>query len=218
MKLTIFNGSPRGKNSNSAILAKWIMEGADIECEEVYLAKIKEHELYAQKFAESDIDLLIFPLYTDSMPGITAAFIEELQPYAGRMEGKKLGFIVHSGFPEAYHSRHIERYLIRLAEKLGADYIGTAVMGSSEGTRLTPESYQNKKRERFKRLGESMIKNGAFDVTTLGELARPEKIKGAELTLYKTAQRLGILSMYFKILLKKNNVHKSSFARPYANE
>ncbi len=222
MKLTVFNGSPRGKNSSTSVLAKWIAEGAGratkIEYEEVYLAKTPEHGAYAKKFAESDISLITFPLYTDSMPGIVAAFITELQPFAGKMKGRKLGFEVHSGFPEAEHSRHVEKYLVRLAEILGADYIGTIVMGMSESTRMAPEAHQTKKRERFAKLGESMIKEGTFDSVTLKELARPEKLAGFTLLLYKFAASTGFLSMYFKSLLRKNNALKDSFARPYENE
>ena len=222
MKLTIFNGSPRGKSSNTSVLAKWIAEGAGraarIEYEEVYLAKTGEHGAYVKKFAESDISLITFPLYTDSMPGIVTAFIGELQPFTGKMKGKKLGFEVHSGFPEAEHSRHVEKYLVRLAEILGADYIGTIVMGTSEPIRFIPESSQAKKRERFAKLGESMIREGAFDGETLKELARPEKLTGFILVMYRFAVLTGVISMYFKSLLKKNKALKDSFARPYEDE
>ncbi len=222
MKLTVFNGSPRGRNSNSSVLSKWIAEGAAgaerIDHEEVYLVKTKEHGLYAKKFAETDIALIIFPLYTDSLPGIVAAFIEELAPFTGKMQGRKLGFVVHSGFPEACHSRYVEKYLVRLTELLGADYMGTAVMGTSEPTRLMPESYQTKKRERFAKLGESMIKEGTFDSVTLKELARPERLTDFTLLMYKFAVATRLPSMYFKSLLKKNNALKDSFARPYVSE
>lgn len=222
MKLTVFNGSPRGKNSNSAVLSKWIVEGAStaakVEYEEVYLVKTQEHGSYVKKFAEADIALITFPLYTDSMPGIVTAFIGELQPLAGKMKGKKLAFEVHSGFPEAYHSRHVEKYLVRLAEILGCDYVGTVIMGNGEPTRLMPESSQMKKRDRFVRLGESMIKEGIFDSATLKEIAHPEMIKGPMVVFYKIAAATGLLSMYFKILLKQNNALKNSFARPYESE
>lgn len=219
MKLTIFNGSPRGRKSNSAILSKWIAEGAvrsgQLEYEEVYLANIDEHKSYVKKLTESDFALLIFPLYTDSMPGIVAAFIEELEPLKGMMKGKKLGFVVHSGFPEACHSRYVEKYLVRLAEILGADYAGTAVMGGSEGTRLTPEAQQQKKREKFARLGGSMIVDGVFDSSVLKELARPEKFTGPALLLCKAVVSTGLINMYFKSMLKKNSALENSFARPY---
>ncbi len=222
MILTIFSGSPRGKNSNSAVLSKWIAEGADnvakVECEELVLAKTQEHGLYAKKFSETDIALIVFPLYTDSLPGIVVAFIEQLAPYTGKMQGKKLGFVVHSGFPEAYHSRHVEKYLVRLTGLLGADYVGTVVMGTSESTRLMPESYQKKKRERFVRLGESMMKDGTFDIPTLKELANPEKLAGPKLLFYKAAAATGIFNTYFKTLLKQNNALKKSYARPYESE
>jgi multimeric flavodoxin WrbA len=252
MKLTIFNGSPRGKNSNSAVLTKWIAQGAAeaeraagetgetervtgeigdkersagetsgtvrVEYEELFLVKTQEHKSYAKKFEESDISLLVFPLYTDSMPGIVAAFIEELASLAGKMQGKKLGFVVHSGFPEACHSRYVEKYLVRLTGILGADYAGTAVMGSSEPTRMIPESKQQKKGELFARLGRSIVREGSFDKATLYELAPLEKLTGLTLLIYKMGSATGLFKIFFRSLLKQNNTIKTSFARPYEGE
>jgi|LSQX01.2.fsa_nt_gb hypothetical protein len=222
MKLIIFNGSPRGKKSNASVVAKWITEGAaraaDIEHEQVYLANTKEHHIYVNKLLESDMALITFPLYTDSMPGIVAAFIEELQPFAGKLKGKKLGFEVHSGFPEAYHSRHVERYLVRLTQILGTDYLGTIIKGESEAMRLMPESMQKKSMGLYNRLGESMVTDGTFDSGALAKLAKAEKLSGLTLVIYKLADRIGLLSMYFKNALKKNNMLENSYARPYESK
>ncbi len=74
------------------------------------------------------------------MPGIVKAFIESLAPFKDRPDNPPLGFLVQSGFPEAAHSRFVERYLQKLAQRLGSPYLGTIVKGGAEGTRIMPEN------------------------------------------------------------------------------
>ena len=88
-----------------------------------------------QAFAGAECVLLGFPLYTDAMPGMVKHFIEALEPLAGRKDNPSLGFLVQSGFPEGLHSRYVERYLEKLAERLGCPYLGTIVKGNGEGVR-----------------------------------------------------------------------------------
>lgn len=219
MKCIVFNGSPRGEKSNSAVLAKWMLESvrsnSSITTQEVYLRNIQKHEEFAAKIMDADISLVIFPLYTDSMPGIVTAFIEKLQPYIGKMSGKKLGFVVHSGFSEANHSRFVEKYLIGLTKLLGADYMGTAVLGGSEPIRLMPDSMQKKTKELFNRLGESMINEGAFESDAIKKLVRVEKLTGFQLMAHKILAKTGLLNIYWNSELKKNHAYERRFARPY---
>lgn len=219
MKLNVFNGSPRGKNSNSAVIVKWILEKAwsnpEIEVEEIYLNKTEEHESNAVKIMDSELTLIIFPLYTDSMPGIVTAFFEKLQPYIGKMKGKKLGFVVHSGFPEAHHSRFVERYLIWLVKVLDATYMGTVVFGGSEPVRLMPESMQRKKKACFNKIGESMLSEGRFDSASVKKLAGFEKLSGVNLVMNKIMSSTGIANLYWDSELKKNHAFEKRFAQPF---
>ena len=141
MKLALFNGSPRYKKSNSKILLEHFLKGYNrINPEQVpvhYLARYKEEETYRIAFQQADAVLIIFPLYTDSMPGIVKQFFEslvasEIQP------GKKIGFIVQSGFPEAVHSIYVERYLKKLTQRLKGEYLGTVIKGGVEGIQIMP--------------------------------------------------------------------------------
>jgi multimeric flavodoxin WrbA len=222
MKLTAFNGSPRGKNSNSAILLKWILEGAksaaDIEIEEILLSRTEEHEANAAKMLNSELTMIIFPLYTDSMPGIVANFFEKLQPYIGKMSGRKLGFVVHSGFPEAHHSRFIEKYLARLTELLDAEYMGTVVFGGSEPVRLMPESMLRKKKACFSKIGETMLTEGQFDSKSMKKLAGSEKLSPLSILLNKFMVMCGVSNMYWNSELKKNNAFENRFAQPFVKD
>lgn len=220
MKLTIFNGSPRGKNSNSGIIADWLLEGAgdrpDINAEVVVLNRIEEQEHNAVIFSESDISLVVFPLYTDCMPGIVASFFEKLQPYTGKLAGRKIGFVVHSGFPELHHSRYVEQYLIRLAKILDITYMGTVIIGNSESIRHVPESTNSDKRALFNKLGRELASKGMFDWSVIRQFGDMEKLTGFTLLVFKIITRTGIMNSHWKNDLKRNNAYKNSFARPYA--
>jgi multimeric flavodoxin WrbA len=219
MKCTVFNGSPRGEKSNSSVIIRWLLESAvnfpDVSTEAVLLRKTEQHEEYAAKMWESDISIIIFPLYADSMPGLVSAFIEKLQPYLGKMAGKKLGFVIHSGFSEAHHSRYIERYAVWLAQALDADYMGTAIYAGSEATRFMPDKMQKKKKALFNRIGESMFSEGIFDGKAVKKLVRTESLSGFKLLMYKILAKTDILNFYWNSELKKNKAYDNRFARPY---
>jgi NAD(P)H-dependent FMN reductase len=221
MKCCIFNGSPRGKNSNSSVIIRWLLENVSsdpsISTEEFSLANTAEHKAYAAQMAEADVSVIVFPLYADSMPGIVAAFIEELCPYTGKMKGKKLAFEVHSGFLEANHSRYVEKYLQQLSRLLGADYMGTIITGDSEAIRLMPDTMQKKRKALYNKIGESIFKNGIFDSKSAIKLVRTEKLTGLRRLLYKTVLTTRFANMYWDSELKKNNAYEKRLARPYSD-
>ena len=78
MQLTVFNGSPRGRKSNSKIILDQFLSGFETtpgnSYELHYLNRLKETEHFVQAFAEADTVLLTHPLYTDAMPAIVKAF------------------------------------------------------------------------------------------------------------------------------------------------
>ena len=137
MRLTVFNGSPRGKGSNTKFLLEHFLNGFMTtdgnSYEMVYLNRLKDSDKFIKFFQEAEQVLLAFPLYTDAMPAMVKTFIESLEPLCGREGNPDIGFIVQSGFPEAIHSRYIERYLEKLAIRLGCRYIGTVIKGGVEG-------------------------------------------------------------------------------------
>ena len=137
MKLTIFNGSPRGMKSNTKILMEHFINGLntikkDRDINIYYLKEIKNNDLFVKEFENSEYIIIAFPLYTDSMPGIVKYFIDKLIDVNPGKTNCKIGFVVQSGFPETAHSRYVERYLEKFSVRIGAEYLGTIKYDTSQ--------------------------------------------------------------------------------------
>ena len=80
MKPVIINGSPRNKKSNSRILIGEFLKGyytVDKDPVEIcYLADPKQRIAAVDAFRNNEQILVIFPLYTDCMPGIVKEYFE----------------------------------------------------------------------------------------------------------------------------------------------
>ncbi|HOT90290.1 MAG TPA: NAD(P)H-dependent oxidoreductase [Anaerolineae bacterium] len=216
-RLTVFNGSPRGAKGNTPLLLEHVMQGftaaGNRTAEMFHLVRQNELESYREMFAAAEAVLVGFPLYTDAMPGIVKAFIEALEPLRGRAGNPPLGFLVQSGFPESLHLRYVERYLAKLATRLGCPYLGTIVKGGCESVRLMPEILNRKLFAQLFELGKQLGETGQFDMARLQKLARPERYPG-----YMKPAIEGMLlffSVYWSNQLKENGVYEQRSARPY---
>jgi len=219
MRLVVFNGSPRRGNSNTKVLMDRFLAGFEAaegnSHETIYLQPVKDVEIRVESFKSADCVLVAFPLYADAMPALVKAFIEALAPLLGREGNPAVGFIVHSGFPEAFHSRYVERYLEKLARRLGCSYLGTVIKCGSEGIQTMPESMTRKLFERFLLLGKRFGETGAFDEQIRRELARPERFRGFGVLMAKLM--MGIFANhYWNPQLKANGAFDRRFARPYS--
>ncbi len=221
MKLAIFNGSPRGTTGNSALIIDWLTEGMktrqDIISEVYLLNRLRDHERFVKVLKESDIAIIVFPLYTDAMPGITMAFFERLEDLKGTLNSLKLGFVVHSGFPEACQSRHVEKYLEWLTGYLGAQYLGTAIMGNSEGMKVMPPSMTQGKRSLFAELGRGIALGTSFASALLKKLSGKERLSRSAILGYKLLSLTGLTNWYWNSQLKRNKAYDKRFAKPYAD-
>jgi NAD(P)H-dependent FMN reductase len=222
MKLTIFNGSPRGKKSNTEILMSHFIRGftSDGENQEnqadiAYLVHIKKTDQHVKMFAEAQRVILAFPLYTDAMPGIVKHFIEQLELLCGKKNSFDMGFLVQSGFPEAHHSRFIEKYLEKLAARLGGNYLGTVVKGGVESIRIQPPYMTKKLFSAFYRLGYHFSKTGAFHREIIRSLAKREHLSGFARFFYKLLALTGFTNFYWNSQLKENNAYNQRFNKPY---
>ncbi len=215
MKLTVFNGSPRGKGSNTKTILEHFLNGfmttGGNTYEVVYLVHIKDSDNFIKLFEEAEQVLLAFPLYIDAMPALVKTFIESLEPLCGRKSNPDIGFIVQSGFPEPIHSRYVERYLKKLAVRLGCRYKGTVIKGGVEVIRATPNWMNKGLFKSFFKLGKTFGTTGEFNAQIMRQLLKPEKLSKWHFRFFKLTGD----KFYWDKLLKKNNAFEKRFTKPY---
>ena len=220
--LVLLNGSPRGERSTSMKMLVRVAEGwqrgGGQKPEVLHLAHRAGFDRAVKAFAEADTLLLGMPLYTDAMPALVKSYIEALQPRTAMAEGENpaLGFLVQSGFPEASHSRPLERYLQKLARRFGSRYVGTIVRGGGESLQMMPDCANEKLWARLRTLGEQLAREGHFGAEVLRTVAGVERMSALTLVLAKLAVHLPIVNFYWNGMLKKNGAWQRRFAAPYA--
>ena len=221
-RLTVFNGSPRGAKGNTLILLGKYLQGfmshAGKNSELLHINHLMDLDRQVEAFKEAECVLLGFPLYTDAMPGMVKRFVEALEPLKGRPDNPPIGFLVQSGFPEAAHSRYVERYLEKLAGRLGSPYLGTIVKGGAEGIQTMPENMTRKLYERMTELGRRFAGTGRLDPHLLRQLGKPERYPAYLAPAFKLFTRLPIASFHWDNQLKQNNAYEVRFARPFITE
>ncbi len=217
MKLAIFNGSPRGKNSNTSVLIQNFRKGFEANGGEIvsYDLLIRENRLEEQleNFRKADCIFIAFPLYVDSLPGMVKKFIEEVGEFDGT--NKNIFFLVHSGFPEAVHSRAVKKYLTFLAKQWKMNLLGIIVKPGSEGIRMRPEKANQKLFGQFQQLGRSLARNKTLDINILQQLEKPFKFPKFILLIFSLLKPTGIFDRYWNMKLKENDAYKNRFAAPY---
>jgi NAD(P)H-dependent FMN reductase len=220
--LLLLNGSPRGERSNSMKMLARVAEGWERagggRPETLHLARKADFDRAIAAFAATDVVLLGLPLYTDSMPALVKAYIEALAPRAVARAGganPRFGFLVQSGFPEALHSRALERYLEKLARRLGAPYAGTIVRGGGESLQMMPDDANKKLWARLRALGEQLARDGRFGAEELKAIAGTERYSAPTAALLSLVTKLPIVQFYWNMKLKKNGAWERRFAAPY---
>jgi hypothetical protein len=139
-----------------------------------------------------------------------------LAPFRSRPHNPPIGFLVQSGFPEAAHSRFVERYLQKLARRLGSPYLGTIVKGGAEGTRIMPENMTHDLFATFEQLGRCFGETGQLEPALLESLAKPERYPAYLAPVFKVFVKLPAATFYWDGQLKKNGAYERRFARPLA--
>jgi multimeric flavodoxin WrbA len=219
-RLTLFNGSPRGRKGNTPILLEQFANGFNSlqgNSSEVYhLNHLRDAAVFPAAFENAECVWLGFPLYTDAMPGVVKAFIESLAPFQGRLGNPPIGFLVQSGFPEAAHSRFVEQYLQKLAARLGSPYLGTIIKGGAEGTRIMPAHMTHELFSTLNQLGKTFAQSGQLDKELLPLLAKPERYPAYMAPFFKVFVRLPQATFYWDGQLKQNGVYDRRFAQPLA--
>ena len=217
MKLLLVNGSPKGKTGNTELLMKYFINGYEsVEGNEIiynHLNRAEEIDNVIKNFKDCDTCIIALPLYIFSVPGRVMELFENLQKRDGKT---KIGFIVHSGFPEAMHSRALENMLKCYPAKIGAEYIGTVVKGGSARLIRVPESQNAKLFSMFYTLGAEFASTGAFDKKLVKKLASPERFHPLVMAAIKMKASLGSLNKNWDVALKKFGTYEKRYDKPYA--
>jgi hypothetical protein len=220
--LVLLNGSPRGERSNSMKMLTRVAEGwvrgGGAPPEVLHLVRRAQFERAVEAFAGADVVLLGTPLYTDAMPALVMSYIEALAPrVAAKLGGANptLAFLVQSGFPEAAHSRPLERYLEKLAARMGSHYAGTIVRGGGEALQAMPEQANRKLWAGLQVLGEQLARNGRFGAAELKAIAGIERFSPFAVKIASLACRIPAVQFYWNGMLKKNGAWVRRFAAPY---
>jgi multimeric flavodoxin WrbA len=214
-RLTLFNGSPRGKRGNTPIFLTEFAKGFSGETEIYHLIQVNHTDEFVQAFAAAKCAWIGFPLYTDAMPGVVKHFIEALAVLKGRANNPPIGFLIQSGFPEGLHSRYVERYLEKLAGRLGSPYLGTIVKGNGEGVRQMPPEATHGLFEDLQQLGAGLAREGRLDPQVLARLAAPERFPLYTWPFFQVLLRLPYGRSYFDGMLKNNGAYERRYARPF---
>jgi hypothetical protein len=221
--LLLLNGSPRGERSNSMKMLKRVADGWEVAGgnppEVLHLAQRASFGRAVLAFADADVVLLGMPLYTDSMPALVKEYIEALAPRVASplqaCPNPTLAFLIQSGFPEALHSRPLERYLEKLARRLGSPYAGTIVRGGGEALQMMPDEANRKLWSRLRLLGQQLARGSCFGQAELTAVAGIERYSPVAITLASLVLRLPVIQFPWNRQLKKNGAWEHRFAAPY---
>lgn len=214
MSLLIFNGSPRGKKSNSETIISWFIEGFESPST-VYLKKVEQHETFIEKARSFDQLLFVFPLYVDGMPAQVKRFFELMSQHKAIFTDKEVSFIIHSGFSEAIHSKNLEKYLNRFAEIMAMKTYGVFILPGSEGFRIMPARMTAKKARRVAEIGCLYQMNKPFHKEDQVALEGPLVQTKARVRAFKIMKKLGLTNFYWDKQLKQNNAFDQRFDAPY---
>jgi NAD(P)H-dependent FMN reductase len=220
MKLAIFNGSPRQKKSNSTILIEHFVSGYNKVNAEIpsisYIADFKLLDDNLETFKNAEIVIIIFPLYTDCMPGVVKEFLEKIYDLK-EFSVKKIGFIVQSGFPETIHSVWVEKYLQKFTKRIACEYLGTVIKGGVEGIQVMPNFMTKKLFRNFERLGEHFANYQEFSPKIVRKFSKPYKFSKIRILFFKLFKSFGFVNFYWNVNLKKNNAYAKRFDKPYSH-
>jgi multimeric flavodoxin WrbA len=211
-KLVIYNGSPRRKGSNSALILKKTVEVLGDKVEIRDLKEKDKWEGWAEVFKDEKHVMFFMPLYVHAMPSHVMAFIEKLQVSIG-----SISFFVQSGFPESSQSHYLEAYFEQLALRLGRTYLGTAIKGGVEGLQTRPAQAQEKMMDPMVKAIVNLVHAGSFNPTDIRQLAQPVQFGMIVIILMKILNKFGLINAFWDQQLRENHAYEKRFDRPYAS-
>lgn len=134
-------GSPRTKKSTSASLGGYLLEqlqacGIETQAIQVYTSLYSRERMRVLLDAidQSDLVVLAFPLYVDSLPSPVIAALEKIAEH-GQENRTPIRFaaIANCGFPEAKHNDTALAICAEFAAENGFEWLGGLALGAGEG-------------------------------------------------------------------------------------
>ncbi|MEW6404380.1 MAG: NAD(P)H-dependent oxidoreductase, partial [Chloroflexota bacterium] len=141
-RAVLLAGSPRTKKSTSSSLGSYLMEqlaGHSVQTESIQIyTSLNSHERMQSMLASidaSDLVLLAFPLYVDSLPAPVMAALERVAKHraGGRQAPQRFAAIANCGFPEAGHNSTALAVCQTFARQAGFIWAGSLALGGGEG-------------------------------------------------------------------------------------
>jgi multimeric flavodoxin WrbA len=221
VKRLLLNGSPRGKVGNSRKILAWMAEGmAEAGVSTVPMLDLVPDpgraELF-EAFLAADEVLFAFPLYCDSVPALVKTFLETLAARnAPSISGKRVAFVVHSGFPEGIHTETLGRYLARLCQRMGFQHLGTLRKGGTEVIQGMSPAGTAKLAARFREAGRELAAKGCFSTELMSRMASPRRFGPLERAVLHFLIWTGRIDDFWNRVLKKNGAFDRRFDTPHA--
>lgn len=212
-KLVVYNGSPRRKDSNSALILKKVAEVLRDKVEVRDLKEKDKYDMWSDEFNNNKNVMFFMPLYVHSMPSHVMEFIEKLQPSKG-----SISFFIQSGFPESSQSHFLEAYFEQLSLRLERTYLGTAIKGGMEGLQARPVQAQEKMMEPLVHTIVNLVSDGKFKPEDITSLSKPVRLSSSMIFLIKILKKIGLINILWNQKLKGNGAFEKRFDRPYVPE
>lgn len=217
-KVLLLIGSPKPKNSTSESLVNYLLEGLikrGCSCEKIHLLSMLRNnaEELIEKVNTTDVLIIVFPLYVDSLPSpLTKALelITDKRKEKGADINQTLVAISNSGFPESFHNDTALKICKCFASKNNFKWLGGLPMGSGGAINGRPI-------EQFGGMTRNIVK--ALDMTTEA-IVNDEIIPNEAIEMISTKMFPNWLytlagNRDWKTQAKKFNMHKQLYAKPY---
>lgn len=219
MRLLVLDGSPRGPRSNTSLLLRPLLAGfaaaGGAATGPLHLVRPTHADEAIRAFPGAEAVLLGFPLYCDALPAPAVAFVQRLAPFVQRPGNPALLFLVQCGFPETLHLRPVERWLAKLARRLGSPHLGTILKPGAEGMR-DRMALERATLRRLERLGRTLASRGRLEGPELAALAGRERLGAGVLGPLRLAVGRRTSTWWWDRQLAANGALASRGARPYA--
>lgn len=211
MKTIIINGSPNGRKGNTEIFCRQFIQGMNNQLEIRYASE-EDPAVLAADMEGFDHWLFFFPLYVNAMPGILKQLFEHLNP----SDEKKVGYVIQSGFEEAFQSDWLCAILRNFNRRMGYGDLGIVVAGGMAGVRYMPEKMNQKLFAHLVQAGLLYEQNGVLHQETIQQFGQLYRYNEKQLRRIRFFKKLGLADIFWNRMLKKHNAYPKRLDKPFA--